>query len=149
MKFYQRHDEDLAINLTPLIDVVFLLLIFFMVSTTFNRESQLSIRLPEATTEPTVAEDTPLLEVQISQAEQVAVKGPSDETAQPLLNSDEETLYRAIQAAVGEGANPVVVIRADRRTPHELVVRVMDAARRLELTRVTFATINTPDQATR
>ena len=145
MKFYQRHDEDLSINLTPLIDVVFLLLIFFMVSTTFNRESRLQIALPEATVEQTVAEDTPLLEVQISRAEQFAVKGPSDELARPLINTDSETLYRALQEALVPGTDPVVVIRADRQAPHEAVVRVMDAARRLELRRVTFATLTTPD----
>lgn len=145
MKFHHRRDDDLAINLTPLIDVVFLLLIFFMVSTTFNRESQLSIRLPEATVEPSVTEDTPLMEVQVSQAGQIAVKGPADDAPRTLINTDEETLYRAMGEALGEGGNPVVVIRADRQTPHEMVVRAMDAARRLDLTRVTFATINSPE----
>ncbi|KAA3633742.1 MAG: biopolymer transporter ExbD [Proteobacteria bacterium] len=145
MKFYDRHDEDLQINLTPLIDVVFLLLIFFMVSTTFNRESRLQIRLPEASVEQRVDEQTPLLEVQISAAEQYAVRGPEQQESTPLINSDEQTLYRAMQQAAGAASNPVVVVRADRRAPHEAVVRVMDVARRLDLMRVTFATITPPE----
>ncbi|GJL80555.1 MAG: biopolymer transporter ExbD [marine bacterium B5-7] len=144
MKFYQRHDEDLQINLTPLIDVVFLLLIFFMVSTTFNRESQLQIRLPEASVEQKIAEDTPILEIQISRGKEYAIRGPADDAPKPLINSDEETLYRAMQEAVAGANNPVVVIRADRDTPHSAVVQAMDVARRLELLRITFATIDTP-----
>lgn len=145
MKFYDRHDEDLQINLTPLIDVVFLLLIFFMVSTTFNRESRLMIRLPEATVEQRVEEDTPLVEVQISEGEEYAIRAPDADEAQPLINSDEETIFRAMEQAVAGATDPVVVIRADRRAPHEAVVRAMDAARRLDLRRVTFATMNTPE----
>ena len=145
MKFYHRHDEDLQINLTPLIDVVFLLLIFFMVSTTFNRETQMQIRLPEATLEPAPAEEVPLLEIQISQSEQYAVKGPTQDSARSLINSDVDTLSRAMQESIQGTENPVVVIRADRRAPHESVVRAMDAARRLQLTRITFATVNTPE----
>ncbi len=145
MKFHQSRDEDLSINLTPLIDVVFLLLIFFMVSTTFNRESQLTIRLPEASVEPVVAEDVSLLEIQVSQSGQFAVRGPGEETARSLINADEDTLLRALGETPGVETDTVVVIRADRRTPHELVVRAMDTARRLDLRRVTFATINTPD----
>ena len=145
MKFQQQQDEDLQINLTPLIDVVFLLLIFFMVSTTFNRESELQIRLPEATAEQAAADEPVLVEIQISQAERFAVKGPSDEAARPLINSDEETLVRALSEAVAGSEDPVVVIRADRRAPHETVVRAMDAARRLSLRRITFATINPPE----
>jgi len=145
VRFRQRHDENLEINLTPLIDVVFLLLIFFMVSTTFKRESELQINLPEATAKKTVSEDVPLLEVQISRSEAFAVKGPDDDEPRPLINSDEDTLVRAMRDAIGKAIDPVIVIRADRRTPHESVVRAMDAARRLDLRRITFATINKTD----
>ncbi len=139
MKFYERHDEDLQINLTPLIDVVFLLLIFFMVSTTFKNESRMQIRLPEASEAAVPAEDLELLEVQISEREEFAVRGPDEDSAQTLINSDQDTLYRALRDKAGD-SQPLMVIRADRRTPHEAVVRAMDAARRLGLTRVTFAT---------
>jgi biopolymer transport protein ExbD len=145
VRFHQRHDENLEINLTPLIDVVFLLLIFFMVSTTFKRESELQINLPEATAKQTVSEDVPLLEVQISRSEAFAVKGPADDEPRSLINSDEDTLVRAMRDAIGKAIDPVIVIRADRRTPHESVVRAMDAARRLDLRRITFATINKTD----
>ncbi len=139
MKFYERHDEDLQINLTPLIDVVFLLLIFFMVSTTFKNESRMQIRLPEASEAAVPAEDLRLLEVQISEREEFAVRGPEEDSAQTLINNDQDTIYRALRDKSGD-TRPLMVIRADRRTPHEAVVRAMDAARRLGLTRVTFAT---------
>ena len=59
MKFSDRNDEETQINLTPLIDVVFLLLIFFMVSTTFSKESQLRIKLPESSDEPEQEQQVP------------------------------------------------------------------------------------------
>lgn len=142
MKFYERHDEDLQINLTPLIDVVFLLLIFFMVSTTFEKESQLQIELPEATAIERPAPELKYLEVRISESGQVSIQGPEEDQPQVLVNNDQETVYRAMGKVVDDPSNVVVVIRADRSTPHENVVRAMDAARRLELVQLTFATLN-------
>lgn len=140
MKFSDREEDDVQINLTPLIDVVFLLLIFFMVSTTFSKESELRIQLPESSDEPMEQRQSPVLEVEISKEGAYAVKGPGDESAKPLLGSDREALYRALAAASGNQSDMVTVIRADRRTPHESVVRAMDIARRLGHTDITFAT---------
>ncbi|MFT5113816.1 MAG: biopolymer transport protein ExbD [Parasphingorhabdus sp.] len=142
MKFYQPHDEDLQINLTPLIDVVFLLLIFFMVSTTFDKESELQIRLPEATAVEKPAQELRYLEILISQSGQISVKGPNEESAKVLLNNDSDTLQRALGKVAAQPESLVVVIRADKSTTHEMVIRAMDAARRLELLQVTFATLN-------
>ncbi len=139
MKFSDRNDEDTHINLTPLIDVVFLLLIFFMVSTTFSKESQLKIQLPESSDQPSQKQDN-LLEIQISAAGAYAVKGPDEETARELINTARETLNRAIQQAAQGRRDIVTVIRADRRTPHESVITAMDIARRLGYTNITFAT---------
>ena len=145
MKFYERHDEDLQINLTPLIDVVFLLLIFFMVSTTFDKESQLQIRLPEATAVEKPPPQLQYLEVQISQSGEISVMGPDEDSPRVLLNNDTDTIYRAIAKVAQQPENLVVVLRADRDTRHEMVVRVMDAARRVELFQLTFATLNSPE----
>ena len=140
MKFNTRTEDDLQINLTPLIDVVFLLLIFFMVSTTFEKESKLQIRLPEASTKQPMEPSQDLLEVQIGGNAQIAVKGPDDEEAQVLLNNDADTLRRAFEKVVKDAGNTIVVIRADRDATHEMVIRAMDAARRLNLLQITFAT---------
>lgn len=140
MKFSDRDEDDVQINLTPLIDVVFLLLIFFMVSTTFSKESELRIQLPESSDEPVQERQNPVLEVEISRDGTYAVKGPDDDAARQLLGSDRQTLYRALAAAGGNRSDMVTVIRADRQTPHEAVVRAMDIARRLGHTDITFAT---------
>lgn len=140
MKFSDREEDDVQINLTPLIDVVFLLLIFFMVSTTFSKESELRIQLPESSDEPMEQRENPVLEIEISAEGGYAVKGPGDKSARELLGNDRETLYRALSAATGDRSDVVTVIRADRRTPHESVIRAMDIARRLGHTNITFAT---------
>jgi biopolymer transport protein ExbD len=140
VKFHQSQEDDLQINLTPLIDVVFLLLIFFMVSTTFNKESKLQIRLPEASTKQPIDAKQQFIEVQIGESGQFAVKGSNQEEAVVLLNNDTDTLQRSMRKTVGANTDTVVIIRADKNATHENVVRVMDAARRLNLLQVTFAT---------
>lgn len=146
MKFSDREEDDVQINLTPLIDVVFLLLIFFMVSTTFSKESELRIKLPESSDEPVEQRENPVLEIEISAEGVYAVKGPGDESAKQLLGTDRETLYRALAAAGGNRTELVTVIRADRETPHASVVRAMDMARRLGHTNITFATQQVIDE---
>lgn len=142
MRFSDRKDEETSINLTPLIDVVFLLLIFFMVSTTFSKESQLRIQLPESSEEPVEQQTSSLLEIEISSKGVYAVKGPGDAKAKQLLNANRETLRRAIMSEIQRDpdAEVITVIRADRQTPHESVITAMDVSRRLGLTNITFAT---------
>jgi biopolymer transport protein ExbD len=141
MRFREQTEEEaVEINLTPLIDVVFLLLIFFMVSTTFSKESQLQIKLPEASAVAQPEEQPRTLEVDINAGGLYAIKGPADEQPRQLLQDTPEALRRALQAAKGDEGDLLVVIRADRKTPHEAVIRALDASRRLGLSRVTFAT---------
>lgn len=146
MKFSDREEDDVQINLTPLIDVVFLLLIFFMVSTTFSKESELRIQLPESSDEPVEERRNAVLEVEISKEGTYAIKGPNDDSAKQLLGTDRQALYRALAAASGNRSDLVTVIRADRMTPHESVVRAMDIARRLGHTDITFATQQVLDE---
>lgn len=140
MKFQDRTDEEVQLNLTPLIDVVFLLLIFFMVSTTFSKESQLRIKLPEASATEQLDETQRILEIEINISGLYAIKGPADTKARQLLRSQAVDLRRAIRLAAGGEPDLVVVIRADRKTPHEAVIRALDASRRLGYTHITFAT---------
>ena len=132
MKFRTRPSEDPELNLVPLIDVLLMTLIFLVVTTSFSKESQLRIRLPEATTEQHVNQDS--LRVLID------ANGHFYINDKQLLNDSPEVLRNAISQAARNLKNPVIVIHADGRTPHEAVVRVMDVSQRLGYTRLTFAT---------
>ncbi|MEA3292739.1 MAG: biopolymer transporter ExbD [Pseudomonadota bacterium] len=140
MKFGGEHgEEEVGINLTPLIDVVFLLLIFFMVTTTFTRQARIELKLPEAAS----AEQQPQpesLSIEISADGEYAVRGPGEQAARVLINSRGETLRRAIKLAGGGAEELSIVISADRNTSHESVIRALDAARREGYTRIAFAT---------
>jgi biopolymer transport protein ExbD len=125
--------EEPEVNLTALIDVVFLLLIFFMVSTTFQRESELKIELPEASGE-VVEAPAEALEIIIDAQGRYFLKG------EQVLNEELPTLRRAIEKALGDRKDPPVIIRADARTPHQAVVRAMDAASQLGLVKMSLAT---------
>ena len=133
MKFRTSLRDSPEINLTALIDVVFLLLIFFMVSTTFEWRSELSIELPEASPREN-ARDDPVVDVAIDAAGNVHVDG------RRLGDSEVRTLQSALASAARGVDSPQVVVSADARTPHQSVVTVMDAARRAGLYRLTFAT---------
>ena len=125
--------EPTDINLTPLIDVVFLLLIFFMVSTTFSRESELSIELPAASAEARKRQPESI-EVAIDTKGRFYVNG------RQLLNTQSKTLRQALRSAAGDRDSPPIIISADAKTPHQAVVQIMDAARELGFVRLTVAT---------
>ena len=128
----QRYRET-DVNITPLIDVVFLLLIFFMVSTTFERESELRIVLPEASEEQLQSREDLIL-VSIDANERVHVGD------QALADTKVATLSAALQERAGEVRDVPVVIRADAAVSHQAVIKVMDAARQSGLVTITFAT---------
>jgi biopolymer transport protein ExbD len=140
MKFSRSFQEEVTINLTPLIDIVFLLLIFFMVSTTFSKESQLRIRLPDASPDSEVEQRPSRLVVAITKSGDYSIRGPNESTGHHLLSRERSVLAEAMAKGAQGTDELVVVIRADRKTPHEAVVRVMDVARKLGLVRITFAT---------
>ena len=136
----QEPDTSADINLTPLIDVVFLLLIFFMVTTTFSREAEIKLKLPEADTAETASKDDLSVTIQISDIGQYAIQGPDDEAPRELINSSEDTLRRAIEKAAGDQKEPIIVIRADQLATHQSVVLAMNAARNLGFFQITFTT---------
>ena len=141
MKFRPTPDEDPEINLIPLIDVLLMALIFLIVTTSFSSESQLRIRLPEASAE--AKENLPSVSVTID------AKGQYYLADQQLLNATPEVLRNALLRATGKNKDPVIIINADAKTPHEAVIRVMDTARRLGFTHLTFATQQPSGAATR
>ena len=134
----QRTDEP-DINLTPLIDVVFLLLIFFMVSTTFKRDAELAVELPEASAEPAVREQN-ILELVID------AQGRYFLGDKELVNRRLETVKQALADAAGEQRDRPLVIRADAQTPHQAVVTAMDAAGQLGFKRLSIATVRTGEK---
>ena len=126
MNLRPGHKEDsVEVNLTPLIDVVFLLLIFFMVSTTFDRHAKLKVSLPEASTKATQQQNDPLV---LS----IDAKGNYFLNERQIVNQQLGTLKQAILKTLSEknvNINDVsMVLRADANTPHQAVVRAMDAA---------------------
>lgn len=133
MKFRKKPREDLELNLTPLIDVVFLLLIFFMVSTTFQKESELSVQLPSATQEPQVT-PTDTLEVVINAAGTFFVND------QELVSSDSQSLQVALDRLSAGRRDIPLIIRADAKTPHQAFVTAMDAAAALGMLKLSIAT---------
>lgn len=125
--------DDPEINLIPLIDVLLVILIFLMVTTTYARFSELQINLPEAQGDS--AKETPS-QITVSVSDQ----GRYEVNDAVLGEVGVESIVRALQAAAGAEKDPVVVISADARASHQSVVRVMDAARRAGFPRVTFVT---------
>ena len=134
MRLRHRIKDTAEINLTPLIDVVFLLLIFFMVSTTFNRDSELSIELPEAAAEPQERKPDSI-EVAIDAKGRFYVNGR--ELVNTQVKSIKQALTKAAQA-VGNEETPPIVVSADASTPHQAVIAVMDAARQLGFLNLSF-----------
>ena len=133
MKFQRRSRGDNGINLTPLIDVVFLLLIFFMVTTTFTKETRLLIDLPEANGE--VADSSPAtLELVIAKDGSYAVNG------QNLINRDIKTIMAALREASSGNTDLPLVITADAQATHQAVITAMDAAGRLGFSQLNIAT---------
>lgn len=130
----RRGRHEATVELTPLIDVVFLLLIFFMVSTTFVRETQLQLDLPEASGEPQEV-DPGTIEVVIDRQGEYAVSG------RMLVNNERKTLIRALQEIRDPNeSSPRIVITADADAPHKFVVRAMDSAGAVGLTNISITT---------
>ena len=133
MRFARRQRQEADVNLTPLIDVVFLLLIFFMVSTTFTKESHLSIDLPEASPQTIRVADLQI-EVSVTRQGDYAINGVS------LVNRDRETL-RAAMEKVSQGDNSIpIIITADSLTPHQSVVTAMDIVGQLGFSKLSITT---------
>ena len=134
MNFRQLRRPEVSINLTPLIDVVFLLLIFFMVSTSFSELTQLVVDLPEAEGAPASTNTTLLLAVD--------VEGNMTLDGAPVPN-DARGLSEALRQRLSGNTDIPVTLSADAMTPHQYVVTAIDVAAQLNITRLTIAAENT------
>ena len=138
MKLNLRAKTEPEVNMTSLIDVVLLLLIFFMVSTSFVKQSQISIRLPEAES-AAIVEDVPeQIDIMITEQGTYLVNN------RELVNSRPETIRNALQKVSGGDSNLPLTISADANARHQHVVTAMDVAGKLGFTRISIATINDP-----
>jgi len=135
MNFRKNLGDEVEVNLTPLIDVVFLLLIFFMVTTTFDRDAKIKIDLP-TTTNAVAQSQKDTLELLIDNQGKYFIDGKE------VLNNKPETLFRAMSMALDGwgGKNPALVISADANSNYQSVVTAMDIAGRLGLTNFSMAT---------
>jgi len=132
MKFRQARRELPALNLTPLIDIVFLLLIFFMVTTTFSRETRLLVSLPEASGSPESSIES--IEVSVDREGSYAING------RRLINSEVESLVRGLELESGGDVSRVVVLVADSEVRHQAVVSAMEAIGRAGFVGLSIAT---------
>jgi biopolymer transport protein ExbD len=139
MKLSLRPRTQPEVNLTSLIDVVLLLLIFFMVSTSFVKQSQIAISLPQADSAAVVEEVPQQIDIMITETGTFLVNG------RELINSRAETIRNALQKVSGGNNSLPLTISADASARHQDVVTAMDVAGRLGFTRISIATVNDPE----
>lgn len=138
MKLSTQQAEKSKLNLTPLIDVVFLLLIFFMVSTTFEKQAKLKIELPEASSKPSTSEQQDLV-ISISQ------KGVFFVNNNELINAQTQSLKNTLSQIVKDSRDMPVIIRADANAAHKHVVMAMDVLGNMGFSKVSMATTQASD----
>ncbi len=129
-----RRQRNALVDMTPLIDVVFLLLIFFMVSTTFDKQTQLKVDLPEASAIPEEQKEQKVIEVVVDS------KGRFYIDDRELVTHDVETLKRALKKLAEGRVDLPVRVTSDRQAPFQAVIMVMDAAGQLGMSRLSFLT---------
>jgi biopolymer transport protein ExbD len=134
VNFQPRRAEEPDVNMTSLIDVVLLLLIFFMLSTRFIDEGRLQLRLPEAGAQPEAVQRD-AVEIEITAQGGYRVNGRA------LINNSTETLAAAIGKATANNRAIPVTIRADARATHQSVVTAMDVAGRAGYRQINIATV--------
>ena len=130
-----RPREEPEINLIPMIDVLLVILIFMMVTTSYAKFSELQINLPQAGGEAGVEQAQPL-SVAVDTSEHYAING------QVVSYSGVEALAASLKNAAGDQTDPTIVINADAKAPHQSVINVMEAARQAGYGRITFTTQN-------
>lgn len=130
-----REAEPLDVNITPLIDVVFLLLIFFMVTTTFDKQAQLKVTLPEASPSSEQIETESIVLA-------IDEKGQYYINDKQLVNTTIKTLKQALIKTMNENKDIALILKADAKAQHQAVVTAMDAAAQVGLTRLSIATMD-------
>jgi biopolymer transport protein ExbD len=136
LKFQRKQREEVELNMTSLIDVVLLLLIFFMMSTKFIDEGRLQVRLPAAGVQPDQSAVKETVEIEVTAEGSYRVGG------RDLVNNSPDTLATALTRATGGNRAQALTIRADARAVHQSVVTAMDVAGRLGYRQINIATVH-------
>jgi biopolymer transport protein ExbD len=134
-----RRDDDLDINVTSFIDILLLLLIFFMLATSFVSEGRMNIRLPNASTQPDDASSSPPIQITVT------AQGSYLVNDQALINNSAEGLMLAMNKVAGKSREQAVLVRADAASSHQAVVTVMDVVGRLGFRSINISTLNQAD----
>jgi len=132
-----RNREEPEINLIPMIDVLLVILIFMMVTTSYAKFSELQINLPQAGGAPPTESVKPI-NVAVDAQEHYAIN------SQGISYTGVAALSASLKNAAGEQTDPTIVINADAKAPHQAVINVMEAARMAGYGRITFTTQNSP-----
>ena len=138
MRLSLRSRPQPEVNLTSLIDVVLLLLIFFMVSTSFVKQSQITLRLPEAESAPPSEELPAQIDIMITEGGTFLING------RELVNNRPETIRNALRKVSAGNSDLPLTISADANAKHQFVVTAMDVSGRLGFTQINIATVNDP-----
>jgi len=134
MNFQRRRSrEEPEINLIPMIDVLLVILIFLMVTTSYAKYSELQINLPQASGESVAAQAKPI-NVAVDASEHYAINNHG------VSYTGIESLVASLKNAAGDQTDPTIIINADAKTTHQSVINVMEAARRAGYGRITFTT---------
>ena len=136
LNFRRQRPDEPEINLIPFIDVLLVILIFLMLSTTYSKFTEMQLRLPTADVD--AQRDYPK-EVIVA----VSADGRYSINKSPVADRSVETVTAALAAAATGGKDSVVIISADATSPHQAVVTVMEAARRAGMMQITFAAQST------
>ena len=139
MRLQSRSREEPEINVISLVDVLLVLVLFFMVSTSFLRETQMSLQLPEATTDKNVEVPREALEITVTKAGSYLVNG------RELVNNDRRTLRAAIERLIGAKRDIPVFIRADAGSTTQAAITAMDVAGQLGFAKINIATVTPPE----
>jgi len=139
MRLQSRSRDEPEINVISLVDVLLVLVLFFMVSTSFLRETEISLQLPEATTDKNIDVPREALEITVTQKGSYLVNG------RELVNNERRTLRAAIERLVGAKRDMPVFIRADAAATHQAVITAMDIAGQLGFVKINIATVTPPE----
>ncbi len=133
MEHRRRKGDDMSISVTPLIDVILVLLIFFMVSSRFTRDTQMNVNLPKATGESALVASAQVVEISVDANGNIFVN------AKPLANTQIETIKSALQSISNGNSDMPLIISADAKAPYQAVATAMDAAGQMGFHKLTMA----------
>jgi biopolymer transport protein ExbD len=139
MRLQSRSRDEPEINVISLVDVLLVLVLFFMVSTSFLRETEISLHLPEATTDTNAEAPSEALEIMVTQNGRYLVNG------RELVNNERRTLRAAIERLIGAKRDMPVFIRADAAATHQAVITALDVAGQLGFVKINIATVTPPE----